>query len=135
MPDASLRFLSDDESLARLAEATVGRVAVVLTGVPLVVPVNYVLLDGDVVFRSGSGTKLHAALLEQPVAVEVDRLDEATMTGWSVLVSGHASVVDDPAVLGRLEGAGLVTWAPGPRDDVVRVRIETISGRAVERTT
>ena len=133
MPDASLRFLSDDESLARLAEATVGRVAVVLTGVPHIVPVNYVLLDGDVVFRSGSGTKLHAALLEQPVAVEVDRLDEEAMTGWSVLVSGQASVVDDPAALERLDGAGLVTWAPGPREEVVRVRIDTISGRSLER--
>ena len=134
MPDASLRFLSDEESLARLADATVCRVAVVLTGVPHVVPVNYVLLDGDVVFRSGSGTKLHAALLEQPVAIEVDRLDEATMTGWSVLVSGQASVVDDAGVLERLDGVGLVTWAPGPREEVVRVRIDTISGRAVERT-
>ena len=106
MPDASIRFLPDDECRDLLGGATVGRVAVVVTGVPHVVPVNYVVLDGDVVFRSGSGTKLHAALLEQPVSVEVDRLD----------------------------GAGLVTWAPGPKDGAVRVRADTISGRSVERT-
>lgn len=132
-PEKVIRFLSDDECRALLAEAVIARVAVVVNGVPQVVPVNHVVVDGDVVFRTGSGTKLAAALLESPVSVEVDRVDEAALTGWSVLVSGRASVVTDPDVLERIDREPLVTWAPGPRDDVVRVRVETISGRAIER--
>jgi len=132
-PDKVIRFLSQEECRALLEEVKVARVAVVVNGVPQVVPVNHVVLDGDVVFRTGSGTKLAAALLQAPVSVEVDKVDEEAMTGWSVLVSGRASVVTDPAVLTRLDGLDLVTWAPGPRDDVVRVQVETISGRAVER--
>jgi hypothetical protein len=37
-------------------------------------------------------------------------------------------------VLDRVGAPDLVTWAPGPKDDVVRVRTETISGRRIERS-
>jgi nitroimidazol reductase NimA-like FMN-containing flavoprotein (pyridoxamine 5'-phosphate oxidase superfamily) len=128
-----IRFLDEERCRALLATASVGRVAAVVNGVPHVVPVNFVLVDGDVVFRSGSGTKLHAALQEQPVSFEVDRIDEATQTGWSVLVSGTASVVSEPDVLGRAELGSLEMWAPGTRDEVVRVRSDLVSGREISR--
>ena len=131
-PEKVIRFLSDEQSRTHLDEAVVGRVAVVVNGVPQVVPVNYVVVDGDIVFRSGAGTKLTAALFEQPVSFEVDRLDESAMTGWSVLVSGRAAVVTDPDLLARVQEHQLVSWAPGPKHDVVRVRVETISGRAID---
>ena len=51
-----IRYLDQERCRALLAEKRVGRVAVVVNGVPEVVPVNYAVVDGDVVFRSGSGT-------------------------------------------------------------------------------
>ena len=128
-----IRYLDKARCRELLAEASVGRVAVVVNGVPEVVPVNYALLDGDVVFRSGSGTKLHAALASQPVSFEVDRIDEATRTGWSVLLSGTSSVITDPIDRKRVDELGLEAWAPGRRDDIVRVRADLLSGREIIR--
>src|SRR3954470_25076835 len=41
-----IRFLDRDQSLELLTQACVGRVAVVVNGVPEITPVNYALLDG-----------------------------------------------------------------------------------------
>ena len=128
-----IRFLDRDRCLELLAEACVGRIAVVVNGVPEITPVNYALLDGDVVFRSGAGTKLHAALLSQPVSFEVDRIDEEHRTGWSVLISGNSSVVEDPDEIARAEALDIDTWAPGTRDDFVRVRADLVLGREISR--
>ena len=56
---------------------------------PFVVPVNYVLSCDTVLFRTHPGTKLDA-LRRRPVAFQVDSIDEARRTGWSVLVQGIA---------------------------------------------
>ena len=131
--EPTIREFDRDEALELVGRASVGRVAVTLNGVPHVVPVNFRLLDGAMVFRSGAGTKLAAALAETPVSFEVDHIDETTLTGWSVLVSGRASVVTDPKVLARVEALDLVTWAPGRRDEIVRISPELVSGRQIDR--
>jgi uncharacterized protein len=128
-----IRMLDRDRCLELLREACVGRIAVVVNGVPEITPVNYALLDGDIVFRSGTGTKLHAALTSQPVSFEVDRIDEDRRTGWSVLVSGNSSVIEDGAELERAEALDIDTWAPGTRDAFVRVRTDLVFGREISR--
>jgi len=129
-----IRFLDRDRCFELLGQACVGRVAVVVNGVPEITPVNYALLDGDVVFRSGTGTKLHAALTSQPVSFEVDRFDEQRRTGWSVLVSGNSSVIDEgDEDLLRAEALDIDTWAPGTRDTFVRVRADLVFGREISR--
>lgn len=78
------------ECLALLGEHRVGRLAVVdRDDLPFVVPVNYVLSFDTVLFRTHPGTKLDA-LRRRPVAFQVDSIDEARRTGWSVLVQGVA---------------------------------------------
>ena len=129
----TIRELAADEALVLVRRCSVGRVAVTLDGVPHVVPVNFRLLDGAVVFRSGAGTKLAAALAETPVSFEVDHFDETTLTGWSVLISGPASVVVDPKTLARVEALDLVAWAPGSRDEVVRIAADLVSGVRIDR--
>ena len=128
-----IRFLDRDRCMGLLAQACVGRVAVVVNGVPEVTPVNYALLDGDVVFRSGTGTKLHAALMSQPVSFEVDRIDEDRRIGWSVLVSGESSVIEDDERLARAEALDIDAWAPGARDAFVCVRTDLVLGREISR--
>lgn len=78
------------DCLALLGERRVGRFAVVdRHDLPFVVPVNYVLSGDTVLFRTHPGTKLDA-LRRRPVAFQVDSIDEARRTGWSVLVQGVA---------------------------------------------
>lgn len=82
--------LDRTECLALLREHRVGRFAAVdRDGLPFVVPVNYVLEGETVLFRTHPGTKLDA-LRRRPVAFQIDAVDEARRSGWSVLVQGIA---------------------------------------------
>jgi Pyridoxamine 5'-phosphate oxidase len=55
--DMVLEELSLTECLALLTSHRVGRVAVVVDGQPVILPVNYRTDDGTVVFRTDAGTK------------------------------------------------------------------------------
>ena len=87
--------LSIEQSERILAEQRVAHLGLVDDGEPYVTPLSYVVLDGDVYYRTGPGRR-HDALASDPrVCVEVTRNDDA---GWvSVIFWGEARVVDDPA--------------------------------------
>jgi len=95
---------------------------------PTILPVNYVLVDGFVVFRTGAGGRLEAALRGEQIAFEIDGVDAADRTGWSVLVRGHAERVSDPTELARLRAMPLVAWAPGAKPHYVRIRANAVTG-------
>ena len=120
-----LAALTEQECLELLASRSVGRLAYVArAGVPDVVPVNYVLRDGAVVLRTGPGPKLQAAERRELVAFEVDHVDEQTRTGWSVVVHGRASVLEDEPAAGAPE-----PWASGPREQLVLITPRRTTGR------
>jgi len=128
-----LEDLSVDECLALLRRRVVGRVGTTIGALPAVLPVNYAMIGRDIVFRSAPGTKLTAAVLNTPVAFEVDDLDEVGRVGWSVMVVGRATEVVDPVDLETVGGLPLEPWAPGGRDHIVRVRTEYVTGRRIVR--
>ena len=128
MSNYGLEILERDECANLLASQRVGRVGV-CAGQPLVVPVVFALLDGDVVFRTAPGEKLIAAALRRTVAFEVDGYDLDAGSGWSVLVVGRAEEIVRPDELRRAEGLGLPSWAGEARDRFVRVHTEAVSGR------
>jgi uncharacterized protein len=68
-----------------------------------------------VVFRTGEGTKLDAAIVGSRVAFEVDETDAAARTGWSVVVRGEAVEVTDPAELARLRKLRWIRGRRAPR--------------------
>ena len=96
---------------------------------PACFPVNFALLDEDVVFLTNSGSKLDAAEGEHVMAFEADDVDPVSQSGWSVLVQGLASLIVDPDELARAEMLGLAPWAPSVHRQFVRIRSELISGR------
>lgn len=98
-------------------------------GVPVALPVNFALLDDDIVFRSSPGTKLSAAVEGAVVGFEVDRIDPVFESGWSVLIQGPSSVMTDDEELLRARRLHLRAWAPGERTHFVRIRSESVSGR------
>src|SRR5215211_1655013 len=82
-PRPTWRELDQDESRRLLAGRHLGRLAVPDFGGPMIFPVNYVVEEDLVVFRTDLGSKLDAATERESVALEVDAIDEATRTGWS----------------------------------------------------
>jgi len=124
-----LRILSTPECFLRLGRGGVGRVAVTMHALPAIFPVNYAVLDGDVVFRSSTGSKLNSATNHAVVAFEVDENDRMSHTGWSVLIVGHAHVVATADELAAVSRLPLTPWANGMDDAFVRIATSVISGR------
>jgi nitroimidazol reductase NimA-like FMN-containing flavoprotein (pyridoxamine 5'-phosphate oxidase superfamily) len=119
-----------DDCLMLLDLAYVGRVGVSVRALPVILPVNYVMHEGDVVFRTSAGTKLAAATAGAVVAFEVDHHDPHGTRGWSVLLQGRAEEVVDPAQVAQARTLPLHSWAlDGAADHFVRLRPTTISGR------
>jgi nitroimidazol reductase NimA-like FMN-containing flavoprotein (pyridoxamine 5'-phosphate oxidase superfamily) len=127
-----LVVLSRDECLALLRGSHLGRVAVSIDALPVILPVQYAVLGDDIVFRTGVGTKLDAALRGAVVAFEIDSVDPLYHRGWSVLVTGHSTEVIDPEELVRCELLPLQPWLPGSTDRFVKIEAAVISGRVID---
>ena len=115
-----------------IAPGGVGRIAFGTLSGPLVVPVNFAVLDDTIVIRTAEGTVIDGHAGEQ-VALEVDHIDEALCQGWSVLVRGPAHRVRHPAELHRLqEDAAVWPWPGGEREVYVRIIPREVTGRRIE---
>jgi nitroimidazol reductase NimA-like FMN-containing flavoprotein (pyridoxamine 5'-phosphate oxidase superfamily) len=131
MTSFGLEPLSALECETLLAHHSLGRVAVWSGEHPAVLPVLYGLLDGDVVFRTAPGEKLIAATLGQEVVFEIDGVEPARRTGWSVNVVGRAELIVDRNDQARISQISIEQWAGDYRDEYVRVRTERLSGRRI----
>jgi uncharacterized protein len=116
-----------------LQEHHFGRLAFVdAVGVlPVIIPVNYLLDEDSVVFRTDTGSKLAAAVRGAPVAFEVDGVDQDRQIGWNVVVRGRAEEVTDPIKLAELRRTPLVAWHPSANPRYVRVRPSQVIGRRI----
>ena len=127
-----LRQLGPDQCLELLARCQVGRVGTSISALPVILPVNYVVFDHGVLFRTAAGTKFDAAVRGIVVAFEADAYDPDGRAGWSVLLVGKASEVSDPGTLERAEArsSAVSTW-PGAEGQLhyVHIKAERISGR------
>jgi uncharacterized protein len=108
-----------------------GRVAVNDDGVPVIFPVNYVLHEGDIVFRTGVGTKLDAAYRVAPATFEIDGLDAKRRMGWSVLARGTVREVRDGEELDRLQGLPIESEVAGEDSHLIRLEAGSVTGRRV----
>jgi nitroimidazol reductase NimA-like FMN-containing flavoprotein (pyridoxamine 5'-phosphate oxidase superfamily) len=129
--DACLEELTETECRNLLAAHHLGRLALVDAQGPVIFPVNYVLDQASVVFRTDPGTKLDAAADATPVAFEVDAVDEGTRTGSSVIVRGSLAEVSDPDDLERLRALPLYPWAPGEKARYLCVQPTSVTGRRI----
>ena len=115
-----------------IAAGGIGRIAFGTTSGPVVFPVNFAVVAGTIVVRTGEGTAIDGHAGER-AAFEVDHIDEALSQGWSVLVRGPAHCVTHPAELQIVRrDAAIWPWPGGDRDVYVRVIPDTITGRRIE---
>lgn len=122
-----LAALTPYDCWALLQDVKIGRLAWSRPQGPAVVPVNLSLLDGSLWLRTGQGSELVRDGLDRPVAIEVDKIDEATRSGWSVLVLGTAELVTGEDVPEHLHV--LDVWPSGPLVAYVRVSPTQVTGR------
>jgi nitroimidazol reductase NimA-like FMN-containing flavoprotein (pyridoxamine 5'-phosphate oxidase superfamily) len=130
-PDFRFRELSTAECLMLLQSKRVGRIVWCGSNGPQALPVNYVVDDGRILFRTSPYSVIAKVAVEQQVAFEVDDIDEFVETGWSVLVVGTARGVDDPGDIPRALEHRPAPWAPGTRNLYIRIQPQTVTGRRV----
>lgn len=120
--------LTTSECLALLREAVIGRLAVVLEGQPDIFPINHVIDQGTIVFRTQVGTKL-SACAGHTVAYEVDGYDEAEESAWSVVVKGDAHEIRETYETIEALQLPLMPWQSGSKPYIIRIEPEHLSGR------
>ena len=127
--ESTVDELSENACWALLRTASIGRLAVWVEDHPDIFPINYAVDHGTVVFRSGVGTKVSAALSDSPVAMEADGYDEETAEAWSVVVQGRAEGIGTGQELLDTVDLPLFPWQAGEKGRFIRIVPTTTSGR------
>ena len=134
-----LEQLSEEESLRLAAGAVVGRIGFTGRYGPVVLPVNFKLIDGAVVFRTDGESALDQDLrtgitdAEYRVAFEIDQIDESERTGWSVMVQGAAHYLEDQGERAAAAAAGTDPWPGGDKDVYISIRPVHVTGRRIKQ--
>lgn len=122
-------ILSEDECWELLARASVGRIAIHIGDQPDILPINYVVDGGTIVFRTMHGTKLAVATLQRNVAFEIDGFEPHGRTAWSVVVQGWTEVVRDLEEIFEAAELPLYPWISSPTPTFVRIHPRGVTGR------
>ena len=136
MADRVMEELDENECLYLISPGGVGRIAYTGRFGPVVLPVNYTVQDGTVLFRTTEHGPLDEDLrtgithADYRVAFEIDDIDLDARRGWSVLIQGPAHHVTE-AEQERAREASPETWAPGDRELFVRIVPSRMTGRRV----
>ena len=124
-----LETIERTECLRLLGSVAIGRLALSIRALPVVLPCNFGLTPDGIVIRTGGGPELDQACDQAVVAFEVDGLDPIDETGWSVLVQGLATVLTGPADLEAACQLELAPWDNPQGDSFVRVPLDLVNGR------
>jgi nitroimidazol reductase NimA-like FMN-containing flavoprotein (pyridoxamine 5'-phosphate oxidase superfamily) len=134
-----LEYLDEAECLQLIGAGGVGRLAYNGRYGPAVLPVNYKLHEGAILFRTaqdstiGEDLRTGIAHAEYKVAFEIDQIDPQAREGWSVLVQGSAHHVDTEAERAAVVNAGVEPWPDGEREHFIRVIPTRITGRRIRQ--
>jgi nitroimidazol reductase NimA-like FMN-containing flavoprotein (pyridoxamine 5'-phosphate oxidase superfamily) len=118
--------LSDEECWALLADEQLGRLAFHLVDELHVVPLNYAVLDGRLLMRTTSGSKLLAAALGSEVALEIDGRSEDE--AWSVVAHGRLRILEEDEQE-RVEPLMGEPWISRLVYDVIELCPDSLTGR------
>lgn len=130
-----MQHLDSVECLGLLRTKRLGRLAVIAENYPMIFVVNYGL-DGDVVIvRTDGGTKLQAAS-HANVSFEVDEIDEASQTGWTVVILALAEEVTGAhreQIIAATHRNSVQPWDPGDHEHWLRLIPHRMTGRRIRR--
>jgi nitroimidazol reductase NimA-like FMN-containing flavoprotein (pyridoxamine 5'-phosphate oxidase superfamily) len=124
-------MIDDAECVRLMCRTPVGRLGLTAGALPVVLPVNFVVDDGTVVFCTESGLKLDAARQHAVACLEVDGYNGFDHTGWSVLATGRLAEITDPERVARVRELPLRPWATHAARHYVELPVELLSGRRI----
>jgi nitroimidazol reductase NimA-like FMN-containing flavoprotein (pyridoxamine 5'-phosphate oxidase superfamily) len=127
-PYPALESLTPAQCEEHLLVGGVGRIILSTGSGPVAYPVNFVFAHGCVIFRTSNAM---IANISGVVAFEVDHVDEAMSEGWSVLVRGHARLVEGSELRLGAARLDLEPWAGGARLNVVSIAPFEVTGRVI----
>lgn len=122
--------LPHHECIVGLESLRIGRIALSVDALPVILPVYYVLDEADVVFRTTAGSALDRNCRNTVVAFEIDSYDPGRRAGWSVLVVGVANILATTEAVAR--AAARLDHIRAPLGDVYfKIPPGTVTGRAL----
>ena len=130
--------LTEGECWQLLRSVTIGRVVFTHRAMPAIRPVNHLIDGRTIVIRTHMGAAIASRAMErQPdsdgrppgsvVCYEADDLDPVRHTGWSVIATGLARLVTDPADIARYATA-VEPWIAGDMNQAVAIQPQFMSG-------
>jgi uncharacterized protein len=128
-PGKTMEELEPSECWALLRKTQVGRLAVDIAGHPDIFPINFIVDDESIVFRTAPGTKLAAAVLGRSVAFEIDGYEPDTGLAWSVVVKGAAHEIEQMDDYVAALELPLFSWHAAPKPNFVRIETDLVTGR------
>ena len=124
-----IQNLSDEESLELLATKTFGRLVVRRKDDMDLFPLNYLVHEGEIYFRTAGGSKLFSLTLNNDVLFEADNVEGDSQEAWSVVVKGTARTLTSNAEIEAADQLPLKPWLPTLKYNYVVVSPNEISGR------
>lgn len=137
--DPSPERLDEAECLRLISAGGVGRLAYSGPNGVAVLPVNYKLHEGSIVFRTTQDSPTCEDLrtgipgAEYKVSFEIDDLGKRAHEGWFVFIQGAAHHVDSEDELASIAAAGVGPRASSTREHFVRITPAHIIGRRLRR--
>jgi nitroimidazol reductase NimA-like FMN-containing flavoprotein (pyridoxamine 5'-phosphate oxidase superfamily) len=139
MADAMLETLEEAECLGLIAGGGIGRLVFAGRWDLTVLPVNYKMHEGSILFRTAQDSATEEDLrtgiahAEYRVAFEIDDFDIDAREGWSVLIQGPAHHLDTEEERSQALAAGVEPWPGGAREHFIQIRPARITGRRIKR--
>ena len=104
------RPLAPEDCVALLATTDVGWLAISTGARPAIVPVNFIVLSDQLVFRAERQGELHRATVGAVVAIETGPGASGTCRAWSVHVQGVASELVSASLLDAIGERWTAHW-------------------------
>lgn len=122
-----IEILKEDEALELMGNQQLGRLVVRIKDDFDIYPLNYVVNEDKIYFRTAEGSKLFTVSINDRVLFEAD--DHTEDKAWSVIVKGSARILQKTDEIQKADELPLKPWLPTLKYNYVEITPEEISGR------
>jgi nitroimidazol reductase NimA-like FMN-containing flavoprotein (pyridoxamine 5'-phosphate oxidase superfamily) len=136
-PQSPLEPFGGAESWELISAGGVGRIGYSGRYGPTILPVNFMVQDNVIYFRTARHSTMEEDLrtgianADFKVAFQIDHFDEMAHAGWSVLVQGDVHPMESAEELATASRVGVESWVAGDRDLFMRITPTKITGHRV----